>query len=116
MSKAYLKKILVKSDEKNIFISAQDINWIESSGNYVIIYLPGNSYMIRGSLKKMEKKLDPTKFIRIHCSTIVNIDKIKLIERWFSGDFKVVLKNGEKIKMNRNLSYFLRIVRKAALP
>lgn len=97
----HLKKILVKSSKRKVFINTQDIFWIESSGNYVVLNLLENSYLIRGSLKDIQKKLNPSIFIRVHRSIIVNTNMIKYIESWFSGDFKIILKNGKDLRMSR---------------
>lgn len=99
---AYLNRILIKNSQKNIFIDVGEIEWIESSGNYVKLHLPQTNHMIRGSLKTLEEKLNPLQFVRIHRSWMVNIKKVKEIKPWFSGDSKVILKNGKTLKMSRN--------------
>ncbi len=98
----YLSRILIKNSDKNIFIDVDEINWIESSGNYVKIHLDEESHLVRGTLKGLEEKLHPLKFIRIHRSSIVNIHIVKAIKPWFSGDAKVILENGNTLKMSRN--------------
>lgn len=98
----YLNRILIKNSNKNIFVDVGEIEWIESSGNYVKLHLPETEHMIRGSLKNLEEKLNPLVFVRIHRSWMVNIRKVKEIKPWFSGDSKVVLKNGKTLKMSRN--------------
>jgi two-component system LytT family response regulator len=98
----YLNRVLIKNSDKNIFIDVDEINWIESSGNYVRLHLDEDTHLVRGTLKGLEAKLDPLKFIRIHRSSIVNIHIVKAIKPWFSGDAKVILKNGNTLKMSRN--------------
>lgn len=98
----YLSRILIKNSDKNIFIDVEEINWVESSGNYVKFHLGEGTHMVRGTLKSLEEKLDPLQFIRIHRSSIVNVNMITVIKPWFSGDAKVVLKNGKTLKMSRN--------------
>lgn len=98
----HMRRILINNSDKNIFIDVGEISWIEASGNYVKLHLEDSTHLIRGSLKTLEKKLDPLRFIRIHRSSMVNINMVKAIEPWFSGDFKVKLKNGKKLKMSRN--------------
>jgi two-component system LytT family response regulator len=97
----YLQRFLIKSSGKHVFINTSDIWWIESSGNYVQIHLSDSRYLIRGSLKKMEEKLDPEKFVRVHQSTLVNVKKIKYTEPALYGSYEIVLKNEEKLKMSR---------------
>lgn len=99
--KVYLKKILVKDSERMIFIPTPEVDWFESSGNYIKVVMGEKSYLIRTTLKKLEEKLDPRDFIRIHNSTILNVNRIKEIERWFTGDYNIKLQNGRQLRMSR---------------
>lgn len=98
----YLNRILVKSSDKNIFVDVSDIRWIECAGNYLKLHLAEKTYMIRSSLKNLKSKLNPLQFVRIHRSWMVNINEVKEIEPWFSGDSKVVLSDGKTLRMSRN--------------
>lgn len=99
---SYLNRILVKNTDKNIFVDVSDIEWIESAGNYVKLHTPNHSHMIRSSLKNLQSKLNPLRFVRIHRSWMVNIEQVKEIEPWFSGDSKVTLSNGKTLRLSRN--------------
>ncbi|WP_138431934.1 LytR/AlgR family response regulator transcription factor [Fodinibius saliphilus] len=101
-NQTFLTKILAKDSDRQILVGVSKIFWIESSGNYAILHLENTEYIIRSSLKKLLKKLDPQNFIRVHRSSIVNINKVKAIEPWFTGDAHIFLLNGKKIKMSRN--------------
>lgn len=98
----YLNRILVKNSDKNIFVDVSEIRWIECDGNYLKLHLPDESYMIRSSLKNLKSKLNPLQFVRIHRSWMVNINEVKEIEPWFSGDSKVILSDGKTLRMSRN--------------
>lgn len=97
-----VSRVLVKSSGKYQFVKVQDIEWIESAGNYVRIHTADKGYLIRDTMTNMEQKLQPDLFFRIHRSAIINVDKVKELEQWFHGDYKVTLKNGEKLTMSRN--------------
>ena len=101
-TEGYLNRILINNSEKKIFVDIYDINWIESSGNYLKLHLENTTHLVRGTMKKMEKKLNPLRFMRIHRSFIVNVGMIKSISRSLSGDYKVRLENGRELKMSRN--------------
>lgn len=97
-----LSRILVKSSGRYFFLKADDIDWIESAGNYVCIHSGKNNYLIRETMINMEKKLDSDTFFRIHRSTIINVEKVKELEQWFHGDYQVIMYNDEKLTMSRN--------------
>lgn len=99
---SYMSRVLVKDSKKNVFVDVSDIHWIECSGNYLKLHLPETTHMIRSSLKNLQSKLDPYKFVRIHRSWMVNIHEVEEIEPWYSGDFKVVLHSGKELRMSRN--------------
>ncbi|NGP77047.1 response regulator transcription factor [Balneolaceae bacterium YR4-1] len=100
-------RILVKSSGRYFFLKATDIDWIESSGNYVRIHSGGKNYLIRETMKNMEKKLDSDTFFRIHRSTIINVEKVKELEQWFHGDYQVIMYNDHKLTMSRNYKEIL---------
>ena len=98
----YLSRLLIKTSQKMFFIKVEEIDWIESDGNYAKIVTSNNTYLIRATLKYLEERLDPSHFVRIHKSTIVNVNMVKELEQWFTGDYEILLKNGETLKMSRN--------------
>lgn len=100
-SEEYLERILVKKKNKLVIVDLDEVLWIDSSGNYVELFLNGKSHLVRGTLKKLEEKLNPNQFVRVHKSSIVNFEKVKYIEPAYTGDFEVVLENDKKIKMSR---------------
>ncbi len=97
-----LQHMMIKASDRYFFLKAEDIDWIESAGNYVKIHSGDKNYLIRDTMENMVKKLDSNLFFRIHRSTIVNVNKIRELEQWFHGDYKVIMKDGEKLKMSRN--------------
>ena len=101
-TKEPLSKIIVKASGKYILLKTDDIDWIESKGNYIEVQSGANSYVIRETMKNMIAKLDSTVFYRIHRSIIVNVNKVKEIEPWFHGDYHVTMYNGKKLTMSRN--------------
>lgn len=96
-----LSKIFVKKNDKIIPISPNDIHVIASEGNYLELNLDEKSYMVRDSLKSIKEKLNRDKFIQIHRSYIVNIDKIAFMEAANGGDYNVKMENGDEVRMSR---------------
>jgi two-component system, LytTR family, response regulator len=97
-----LDRFLVKRGGKSTLVRADDVDWIESDGNYVSLHVGPQSHLVRSTLASCADKLDPQKFVRIHRRYIVNIDRVKEIQPWFGGDSIVVLNNGHKLRLSRN--------------
>jgi two-component system, LytTR family, response regulator len=98
----YLKRLTVKDRGKIIFVGVDEIDFIEAQGNYLELDLGDTKHMIRMRLHQIEAKLNPREFVRIHRSTIVNIDRIKEMHPLFNGDQAIVMKSGKKLTMTRN--------------
>ena len=98
----YLRRITVKDGGKITFVETDELEFIEAQGNYLELNIGKRSHLIRMRLHQLEAKLDGQKFVRIHRSTIVNIDRIKEMQPLFNGDQSVIMKSGKKLKMTRN--------------
>lgn len=98
----YLRRITVKERGKIIFVGVDEVNFVEAQGNYLELDTGDNSHLIRMRLHQLEAKLNPQTFVRIHRSTIVNIDQIKEMHPLFNGDQTVIMKSGKKLTMTRN--------------
>ncbi len=95
-------RIMVKTDGKLLFLKTDEIDWIDAAGNYVQLHTADKTYLSRDTMNNMESKLDPNRFLRIHRSTIVNLDRIKEMQPWFHGEYQVRLTNGTKLYMSRS--------------
>ena len=82
-------------------VETKEIDYIESSGNYVTIHSKKKSYLHRQTMKHIEQHLDQSKFVRVHRSYIVKIDKISSLKAISGGDYSILLKNGETITLSR---------------
>lgn len=100
--KKYLERLVVKSVGRVFFLKVDEIDWIEAAGNYVKLHSGREAHMIRETMNGIEAKLDPDRFLRIHRSTVVNIDRIKELHPMFSGDYAVILRNGTELALSRN--------------
>ena len=98
---ARAERILVKVQGKEILLRAEDVDWVAADGKYVRIHSGGRSYVLRETLNEFEARLDDTKFVRVHRSTIVNIDRIKELWPMFHGDYEIVLLNGVRLPLSR---------------
>jgi len=96
-----MERVMVKMGNERIIVKCEDIDWIESERNYLRIYRGENSFLIRNTISRFEKKLDPVKFVRVNRSTIVNIDQIQKIESDSNYNYFVVMHNGVTVSWGR---------------
>jgi two-component system LytT family response regulator len=97
----YPRRFLVKGDGQMYFVAVNDIDWVEAYGNYVRLHVGKGVHLIRETLGNIERKLDPTRFARVHRSSIVNLDRVARMDLWGAGDYMVLLKDGTKLKLSR---------------
>ena len=93
-------RLVVKSGGRIFFIRADEIDWVDASGNYVRLHVKGDAYLFRETMSAMEARLDPNRFVRIHRSHIVNADRIKELLPG-AGDHSVILRSGVKLPLSR---------------
>ncbi|MEP6994706.1 MAG: LytTR family DNA-binding domain-containing protein [Acidobacteriota bacterium] len=113
--RAYPEWLLIKKEDRSVFLRVADIDWIESSRNNVRLHVGKEIYLFHETTTGIESKLDPKKFFRIHRSTIVNIEKIKEMHPWFNGDYAVTLKDGTKLTLSSTYRDRLKEFRRLAV-
>lgn len=87
---------------REFLVAANDIEWLEASGNYVNLHVAGRAYPLRSTLSGIEARLDPSRFIRIHRSYLVNLDRVESIEPLDTGDARVHLRDGTALPCSRS--------------
>jgi len=98
----YIERLVVKVGGRVFFVDVNNIACVEAEGNYVRVHNGTKSYLIRGTIGGLESQLDPKRFLRIHRSAIVKLDKIKELQPWFHGEYHVILETGQKLTLSRN--------------
>jgi len=97
----YLERIALKSSGGVELIPTADIDWIESSGVYVTVHVGARELLHRASLNELGASLDPSRFVRVHRSAIVNVNGIVRLEPLSHGEFELVLKCGARPRLSR---------------
>lgn len=95
-------RLVVKTSGRVVFVKISDIDWVDAAGNYVRLHAGGESHMLRETMGRLEKRLDDKQFVRIHRSTIVNIECIRELQQQFHGDYLVVLRSGQRLTLSRS--------------
>ena len=108
-------RILVKSSGEIFFLKAEEIDWIEAEGDYMKFHVAGRAHLMRETMARLEVRLDDRRFIRIHRSTIVNIDRVRKLSPSFAGEYAVVLADGTKLRLSRGYHERVAAVVKAGL-
>jgi two-component system, LytTR family, response regulator len=106
---------LIKSNGRSHFIRVRDIDWIESKRNNVLLHVGTASHLYHDTTGGIESKLDPARFLRVHRSTIVNIERIKDLHPWFNGDYAVTLKDGTKLTLSNSYKQKLKAFRRGTV-
>jgi len=94
-------RILIKSSGEIIFLKTTEIDWIEAEGDYMKFHVAGRTHLQRETMARLEARFDPKQFVRIHRSTIVNLDRVQKLSPSFLGEYTVVLHDGTKLKLSR---------------
>jgi two-component system LytT family response regulator len=96
------QRFLTKSGNTASVVTVSDIEWIEAADYYVCLHAGGKRHLLRESIRALETKLDPKKFIRVHRSAIVNLDHVREIHRDGQSEGWVLLSTGVRVRLNRN--------------
>ncbi len=98
----YLTRLLIKSAGRVFFLKTDEIDCVQAEDYYVKLNVGRKGHLLRETMNEMEAKLDPAKFLRIHRSTIVNIERIRELQQHFNGEYIVVLHDGSEHKLSRS--------------
>jgi len=96
-----VERIVVKSRGEMLFLNVVDIDWIEAVGYYACLHVGSDTHLLRRTLLELVRDLDEDKFMRIHRSVIVNLDRIHGLELQSGGDYEVVLKCKVRLRLSR---------------
>ena len=97
----YLSRIPVRTEGRVHVLDLADVDWIGAADNYVTFHAGNREYLVRDTMGRLERELDPDRFVRVHRSSIVQIDRVKDLIPDFHGDFTLVLKTGSRLTLSR---------------
>ena len=101
LERPWLDRILVRQGDRHVLLRCSQIQWIEAEDNYVRLHVEGTSHLLRQTLTGLLQRLDPAQFRRIHRSAIVNLDFIRELQPWTSGDHLVLMRDCTKLTLSR---------------
>jgi two-component system LytT family response regulator len=89
-------------------VPVSDIDWLDAADNYLRLHVGDRTYFARATMNQAGEELDPDRFVRIHRSTIVAVDRIASLRSHTSGGHVVTLRTGERLKASRQYAESLR--------
>jgi two-component system, LytTR family, response regulator len=98
---SYLERLAVQSGSRSVLIPVDEIDWLEAEGKYVRLHVREHAFLIRDTLTRLESALDPARFLRIHRSIIVNVERIREVEAFVQRDYILFLRNGTRLRTGR---------------
>ncbi|SEU32263.1 LytTR family DNA-binding domain-containing protein [Stigmatella erecta] len=97
----YLERLVLKDVGRVAFLDVEKVDWLEAEDYYVQVHASGQTHLLRQPLRELEAQLDPRRFVRIHRSTIVNVERVKELRPLFHGEYHVILQDGHQLKLSR---------------
>ncbi len=98
----HLARIVVKSAGRVFFVRVEEIDWIEAADYYARLHVGGRSHLVRETMSALEQRLDPARFFRVHRSAIVNLDRVREVQRAFGGEHVVLVRDGARLPLSRS--------------
>jgi two-component system, LytTR family, response regulator len=95
------ERLVVKGRGQMLFLNVADIDWVEAAGYYACLHVGGETHVLRRTLAELERDLGDAKFVRIHRSIIVNLDRVRGLELHAGGEYEVVLKSQARLRLSR---------------
>ncbi len=97
----HLDRFVVRDGEKVVLVPARSVLRLEAEGNYVRLHTGEGSHLVRETLARLEERLDPRRFARVHRSEIVAVEAVRELLPWSHGDYVAVLRNGTQVRVSR---------------
>ncbi|MFP2906093.1 LytR/AlgR family response regulator transcription factor [Pyxidicoccus sp. 3LFB2] len=98
----YLERLVLKEVGRVVFLAVEAVDWLEADDYYVQVHAGRQTHLVRMPLRELEGQLDPRRFVRIHRSTMVNVQRVKELRPLHHGEYQVLLQDGTCLKLSRS--------------
>jgi len=98
----YAERLAVKSGGRVLLLPTAEIDWVAAEGNYVRLHAGKRSHLVREAIGSLDGRLDPRAFVRIHRSAIVRLERIRELQPWSHGEYRVILQDGTQLTLSRS--------------
>ncbi len=101
-------RLVIKVEGRYVMLRPRDLDMVEAAGNYVVIHAGSQRHMVRETMASFEQRLSPERFVRVHRSVIVNVDRILEMAPTYHGEYVITLVGGKKVTLSRTFRHRLR--------
>ena len=95
------QRLVIKSGSRMLFLHPEKIEWVEAEKDYVRLHVGKETHLVRETMNEIEKKLETERFVRVHRSTIVNLDYVKEMKPLPSGEYDISMRDGTPLRLSR---------------
>lgn len=96
-----IERFTIRSRNRIYFVEAEEVQWIESEGDYVALHDGEETHLVRKTMKELEERLDPNRFVRVHRSYIVNTEYVEELRPLKHGTYRLIMQSGTPLKSSR---------------
>ncbi len=98
---SWAERLVVRSGDELLFVRVADIDWLAAADNYVELHCGRTTHLVRETLAKVERQLDPERFLRIRRDAIANLDRARAVRPGVSGEPEIVMRDGTALRLGR---------------
>ena len=95
------RRLVVPTSTGDLVLDVDEVDWIQAEDYYAAVHARGRRHLIRESLASLEQRLDPSRFIRVHRSAIVPLDRVREMRSASTGEWVLVLRDGTRVPVSR---------------
>jgi len=95
------ERLAIRTPGRIRFVALDDVDWFEAAGNYILVHVGEHAHLLRETMANLQARLDTRRFVRVHRSGIVNLDRVQEVRVSGSGDGRVILKNRREVALSR---------------
>jgi two-component system LytT family response regulator len=104
----YAHRFAARSGNKLNLVPVEEVDWIDAAGNYARLHAGGRTHLVRETMTQLESRLDPDRFVRVHRSIIVNVERVTTVEPYAHGEYVLTISDGTRVTSSRTYSARLR--------
>ena len=102
--------LVIKEVGKTTRLAVSKIDWVDAAGDYMCVHAEGETHILRSTMAKLQQQLDPSVFLRVHRSALVNVNRVQEIAVHANGEYRLTLVSGDVLKSSRRYKREIRVL------